>query len=55
MYYNQNYNAYPHSYHNGIYGSSFNSPMQPQIRSGIVKVTNERLYNSVMRKIDEIE
>ena len=55
MYYNQNYNAYPQGYPNGIYGNSFNPPMQPQVRSEIVKVTNERLYNSVMRKIDEIE
>ena len=115
MYYNQNYNAYPQGYPNSIYGSSFNSPMQPQVRSEIVKVngengarayqlapnssalllnesspivwlvqsdgagyktitpysitpyqteptintkgkvTNERLYNSVMRKIDKIE
>ena len=84
MYYNQNYNAYPQGYPNSIYGGSFNSPMQPQVRSEIVKVngengarayqlapnssallldelmdvikvTNERLYNSVMRKIDEIE
>ena len=84
MYYNQNYNAYPQSYPNGIYGSSFNPPMQPQVRSEIVKVNGEngarayqlapnssallldisihalvkratRLYNSVMRKIDEIE
>lgn len=84
MYYNQNYNAYPQGYPNSIYGNSFNSPMQPQIRSEIVKVngengarayqlapnssallldelmdvikvTNGRLYNSVMRKIDEIE
>ena len=100
MYYNQNYNAYPQSYPNSIYGNSFNSPMQPQVRSEIVKVngnapvvqatplevsgttdflkaaegknsvkvfdvidelmdvikvTNGRLYNSVMRKIDEIE
>ena len=55
MYYNQNYNAYPQSYPNSIYGNSFNSPIQPQVRSEIVKVTNGRLYNSVMRKIDEIE
>ena len=115
MYYNQNYNSYPQGYPNSIYCNSFNSPMQPQIRSEIVKVngengarayqlapnsssllldesapivwlvqsdgagyrtitpyiitpyqaeptintkdkvTNERLYNSVMRKIDEIE
>ena len=84
MYYNQNYNAYPQGYPNSVYGNSFNSPMQPQIRSEIVKVngengarayqlapnsstllldelmdvikvTNVRLYNSVMRKIDEIE
>ena len=115
MYYNQNYNAYPQSYPNSVYGNSFNSPMQPQVRSEIVKVngengarayqlapnssallldesapivwlvqsdgagyktitpysitpyqaeptintkgkvTNERLYNSVMRKTDEIE
>ena len=84
MYYNQSYNAYPQGYPNSIYGNSLNSPMQPQIRSEIVKVngengarayqlapnssallldelmdvikvTNGRLYNSVMRKIDEIE
>ena len=41
MYYNQNYNAYPQGYPNSIYGSSFNSPMQPQIRSEIVKVNGE--------------
>ena len=41
MYYNQNYNAYPQGYPNGIYGSSFNSPMQPQVRSEIVKVNCE--------------
>ena len=41
MYYNQNYNSYPQSYPNSIYGNSFNSPMQPQIRSEIVKVNGE--------------
>ena len=41
MYYNQNYNAYPQSYPNGIYGSSFNSQIQPQVRSEIVKVNGE--------------
>lgn len=41
MYYNQNYNAYPQGYPNSIYGNSFNSPMQPQIRSEIVKVNGE--------------
>ena len=41
MYYNQNYNAYPQGYPNSRYGSSFNSPMQPQIRSEIVKVNCE--------------
>ncbi len=29
MYYNQNYNSYPQSYPNSIYGSSFNPQMQP--------------------------
>ena len=38
MYYNQNHNAYPQVYPNSIYGNSFNSQMQPQIRSEIVKV-----------------
>ena len=41
MYYNQNYNAYPQGYPNSIYGNSFNSPMQPQIRSEIVKVNGD--------------
>ena len=41
MYYNQSYNAYPQSYPNSIYGNSLNSPMQPQIRSEIVKVNGE--------------
>ena len=41
MYYNQNYNAYPQGYPNSVYGNSFNSPMQPQIRSEIVKVNGE--------------
>ena len=50
MYYNQNYNSYPQSYPNSIYGSSFNSPMQPQVRSEIAKVNGEngaRAYQQI--------